>query len=51
MLTIEEALDVIKHTDSDYFCSSCLYGMIKTKEGTWYCPNEMCLNDTHFEND
>ena len=31
----------------DIFCFYCYNKLIKTKEGLFYCPNEMCLNQEH----
>ena len=46
----ELTLDQFKHTkDSDLFCVWCYDLLIKTKEGHYYCPNEMCLFDEVIE--
>jgi hypothetical protein len=44
---LQQRIDVgFKH-----FCPDCLSGLEQTKEGTYYCPNEMCLNEEHYEAD
>jgi len=35
-------------TNDQLFCVFCYDTLIETKEGTLYCPNEMCLNERHY---
>lgn len=30
------------------FCPYCCSKLETTKEGTYYCPNEMCLNEDNY---
>ena len=34
-----------------YFCPDCFSGLEKLEEGGLFCPNEMCLNEEHYEDD
>jgi len=31
--------------EGSYYCEHCLTKLVQTDEGSWYCPNEMCLWD------
>lgn len=50
VLTKKQVLDEFKNAkDTDLFCVSCYDKLIKTKEKTLYCSNEMCLNETTYD--
>lgn len=45
-LTKKQVLAEFKNAkNTDLFCVYCYEKLAKTKEGHYYCPNEMCLND------
>ena len=51
-LTKKEVLAELKNAkNTDFFCVYCYEKLIKTKDGLWYCPNEMCMNDEQGEID
>ena len=29
-------------------CPFCYRVLVRDDEGNWYCPNEMCLNETRY---
>jgi len=35
--------------DKDLFCVFCYETLKETDEGTLFCPNEMCLNERHYD--
>lgn len=35
--------------DDKIYCPDCFSELEKTKENTFYCPNEMCLNDFEYD--
>jgi len=35
--------------DSDLFCCYCYETLVLMIEGELYCPNEMCLNERHYD--
>lgn len=36
-------------TDEHLFCVFCYDTLVKSVEKTLYCPNEMCLNERHYD--
>lgn len=34
--------------DEKLYCPNCFGELEKTQEGTFYCSNEMCLNDFSY---
>jgi len=51
-LTKKQVLREFEHaTDEQYFCAYCYNTLKKTKEGTLYCPNEMCYNDKTYSSE
>ena len=43
---LQKELDWLPQTNNkEFFCGDCYKQLEKTKEGTYYCPNEMCLNE------
>jgi len=44
--TRDQVADWLRHQPDDaVFCESCLTRLKQTDDGSWYCPNEMCLYD------
>lgn len=49
-LSKKEVLEEFENAkDDDKFCVYCYEKLEKTKEGTYFCPNEMCLNEEQGE--
>lgn len=50
----EQVIGIINSWAKDgyvLFCVYCFTGLNKTKEGTYYCPNELCVNEQLFDKD
>ena len=50
VLTKKQVLAKFKNSkDSDLFCAYCYDKLMPLREGGLYCPNEMCLNERHYD--
>lgn len=50
VLTKKQVLDEFTNSkDDDLFCVYCYNKLIPLKECNLYCPNEMCLNERHYD--
>ncbi|MAG77179.1 MAG: hypothetical protein CL811_10525 [Colwelliaceae bacterium] len=52
-MTVLTRVQVLREFDcseqSDLFCVYCYETLKETVEKTLYCPNEMCLNERHYD--